>query len=437
MRTERTRIRGFCCTCLLLVLALAGPGRAEPAPSPPADAVARLQKGLQSGSVKLSRNPRNGYLESVLTHLGIPPSSQSLVFSKTSFQRDLISPANPRAIYFDDETYVGWVPGADVLELAATDPQRGTVFYTLDQRDPAARGEPAAFVEQTHSCLQCHAGPMTRDTPGLLVRSVFPDPDGQPVLSAGTHLTTQESPWPERWGGWYVTGTHGAQHHMGNAFVTDEARPDQSFDRAANANVTDLSGRFNTAAYPSPGSDVVALLVLTHQAEMHNLLSRAGEQARAALRDQQAMNRALGRPDDFRSDSTAARIESAGEALVRHMLFADEPHLTDEVAGTSSFAADFEARGPRDAKGRSLRDFDLKRRLFRYPCSYLIYSDSFEALPGVMKDYVYGRLWRILTADDEAAGGDFAHLKRSQRRAIVQILAETKKGLPAYWKPGD
>ena len=402
--------------------------------APAADPVARLQTRIASGEIKLERNDRNGYLDSVLRNLDIPISSQSLVFSKTSFQRDHISPTNPRALYFDDETYVGWVRGADVIEVASTDPQLGPVFYTLDQKPPAKAGSPPTFIRQTHSCLQCHGGTMTRDIPGLLVRSVFPDRAGQPVLSAGTFLTTQSSPWSQRWGGWYVTGTHGSQRHMGNCVVADESNPDQSLDRESGANLTSLSTRFDTAAWPSPHSDIVALLVLEHQAQMHNLLTRANYQARLALRDQQAMNRALGRPDAEPSDSTKARIESAGEALVRCMLFADEPVFEGEVVGTSTFADEFEARGPRDAMGRSLRELDLKRRLFRYPCSYLIYSASFDALPAEMKDFVYRRLWQVLNEDDDAAG-PYAHLKRSQRRAILQILAETKKGLPDYWKP--
>jgi hypothetical protein len=400
----------------------------------PDDTVSRLQKRIDAGDVKLDHNDRNGYLDSILRNLGIPVSSQSLVFSKTSFQRDGISPKSPRALYFDDSTYVGWVRGGDLLELAATDPNLGTVFYTLDQQAPAGGAKPQ-LVRQTHSCLQCHGSATTRDTPGLLVRSVFPDASGQPVLSAGTFLTTQASPWSERWGGWYVTGTHGPMTHMGNALVRNEAKPQETFDTSSGANVTDLSDRFDTAAYPSGHSDVVALLVLEHQAETHNLLTRANYAARLALRDERAMNRALGRPADHRSASTTGRIESAGDALVRQLLFADEPVLTHAIEGTTSFAAEFEAKGPHDRMGRSLRQLDLKRRLFRYPLSYLVYSDSFDALPPEMKEYVYRRLWQVLSVPHDT--GDFAHLRPSQRRAIIEIVAETKKDLPPYWKAGS
>ena len=392
----------------------------------PTDPVARLQQRVDAGDLKLEYNRRNGYLESLLRSLDIPVSSQSLVFSKTSFQRDRIAPATPRALYFDDSTYVGWVRGGEVIEVASTDPQLGTVFYTVAQNP--AQGERPTIVRETHSCLQCHGSAMTRDVPGLLVRSVVPDATGEPVLSAGTHLTSQSSPWAQRWGGWYVSGTHGDMAHMGNAVVAEDAKPQAAL--TGGANVTDLSDRFDTGAYLSGHSDVVALLVLTHQAETHNALARANHQARVALRDQAAMNRALGRPEGERSAGTAARIESAGEALVRQLLFADEPVMTDPVSGTTSFAEEFEAEGPRDKMGRSLRQLDLKKRLFRYPLSYLIYSESFDALPGEMKEFVYRRLWDVLDGTDEG----YSHLRPSQRRAIVEILAETKQGLPAYWK---
>jgi hypothetical protein len=422
--------------CAVLFLSAAARGETPPDyfTGPVDDAVARLQKRIDSGEVRLEPNNRNGYLESVLKLLGVPPSSQSLVFSKTSMQRNRINPANPRAIFFEDDTYVGFVPGADLLELAATDPNLGTIFYSLTQPSSAAAADAKPkFVRQTHRCLACHGSTTPTDVPGLLVRSVYPDAAGLPVLSLGTYLTTQESPWSERFGGWYVTGKHGAARHMGNVLVANESEPHGAIDREAGANVTDLSKKIDVSKYPSPGSDLVALMVLEHQAETHNVLARANADARAALRDEATMNQALGRPTGYRSETTTGRIKSAGEALVRQFLFADEPELVDPIEGTSGFAADFESKGPRDSMGRSLRQLDLKRRVFRFPLSYLIYSESFDALPGDMKDYVYRRLWDVLNGAEES--GDFAHLKRSSRRAIVEILAQTKKGLPEYWDP--
>src|SRR5689334_9515925 len=248
--------------------------------APVDDPVARLQKRIDAGSVKLEADEKHGYLEPLLKALNIRVSSQTLVFSKTSFQRDHISPTNPRALYFNDDTYVGWVPGGEVIEVATTDAHLGTVFYTLDQRNGKVRKQPAEsaaphFVRQSASCLQCHGSTMTRDVPGLLVRSVFPDKDGQPVLSAGTFLTTQESPMSQRWGGWYVTGVLDTQRHMGNVTLKDPdvANPESLLDAAAATKTSDLTGRFDTAAYLSGHSDVAALLVLQHQAQIHNLLT--------------------------------------------------------------------------------------------------------------------------------------------------------------------
>ena len=105
--------------------------------------------------------------------------------------------------------------------------------------------------------------------------------------------------------------------------------------------------------------------------------------------------------------------------------------LTDRITGTSSFAADFSARGPRDSKGRSLRDFDLKTRLFRYPCSYLIYSRAFDSLPKEVKEYIYQRLWEIFNG--RRTGKEDPQLTSADGKAIVEILSETKQDLPDYW----
>jgi hypothetical protein len=368
----------------------------------------------------------------VLRALDVLPSSQTLVFSKTSLQRDQIDPAHPRALYFNDYVYVGSVGADHLLEVAAADPAAGVAFYTLDPRAP---GRPA-FVRQPDSCLQCHgvASNAAGETPSLLLRSVYPGADGQPVLQAGTFRVNHETPFEQRWGGWYATGTHGRQRHLGNAVMKPGATDPAALDAAAGANVTSLAGRFDFDSYVNGGhSDLVALMVLEHQAEMHNRLARCAREAADALRDEAVLGAALGRPPGEPGEGTVRRLDAAAESLLSYLLFAGEASLTDPVAGTSTFAADFAARGPRDRAGRSLRDFDLKTRLFRHPCSYLIYSPSFDALPAELKDRVYRRLWDVLNGR-AVEGGDYSHLKRSTRRAILEILLETKQGLPGYWK---
>jgi hypothetical protein len=263
-----------------------------------------------------------------------------------------------------------------------------------------------------------------------LLRSVFPAADGAPQLQVDSFFTDHSSPLKERWGGWYVTGTHGNQRHMGNIWIKDKEHPDQ-LDLESGANVTSLKGRFDVTAYLTPDSDLVALMVLAHQAHLHNLIIRVNWETRLALHEQESVNKQLGVPADTWSDATRLRIHGAVETLLRYMLFTDETRLDAAVRGTSAFAQEFAAAGPRDRAGRSLRDLDLDHRMFRYPCSYLIYSEAFDALPKTALDYFYLRLWDVLTGKEKDQA--FATLTRSDRVAILDILRQTKPGLPSYW----
>ena len=392
----------------------------------PDNPVSRLQQRIDAGKVKLSFDGEYGYLKQLLDELNVPTSSQALVFSKTSLQRHRIGPKTPRALYFNDDVYVGHCRNGAVLELSVADPQLGAVFYTLDQQ-PSDRPK---LVRQGDSCLLCHGSSQTRGIPGHLIRSVFPDKSGHPILASGTYRIDQTSPINKRWGGWYVTGTHGKQPHLGNLLLSEAREPEQ-VDNLGGLNVTDLTDRFDTSHYLTPHSDLVALMVLEHQAEMHNHLTRANFQTRLALHEAAALNKELGRPADYQSESTARRIRSACDPLVKYLLFAGEAKLTDKMQGTTPFAAEFAQRSPRDAKGRSLRDFDLETRLFKYPCSYLIYSPSFDALPAAAKDYVLQQLYDTLTGRPYTR--DFDHLTAEDCQAILEILRATKPDLPAYW----
>ena len=389
--------------------------------------VSQLQARLNSGETKLTFDDRVGYLKAVLHELGVSESSQMLVFSKTSLQRHRIAPKTPRAIYFNDDVYVGFCQDGDVAEFSAVDPQLGTVFYTLDQE----QSDKPRFTRQNDNCLLCHASTQTRSIPGHLVRSVYVDQAGFPVFAMGTHRIDHTSPLAKRWGGWYVTGTHGEQTHLGNLIVSGK-QVREPVDNTSGHNVTDLSSRLETSAYLTPHSDLVALMVLEHQAETHNLITRASFTTREALHAESRLNKDLNEPAGHRWQSTTTRIQSAGNELVKFLLFSGEAPLTAKLHGTSSFADEFAARGPRDTQQRSLRDFDLERRLFKYPCSYLIYSRSFDALPRESKDFVYRRLWEVLSGADQTK--DFAHLSITDRTAIREILTATKLGLPDYWK---
>jgi hypothetical protein len=396
----------------------------------PRNVVSRLQERLDAGKVKLAYDEDVGYLRSVLRELRVPVSSQMLVFSKTSLQRERIAPYSPRALYFNDDVFVGYCQNGQVMEVSAADPRLGAVFYTLDQdgdRKPR-------FRRQTDNCLLCHGSTHTHGVPGHVVRSVFPDARGLPILSAGTTRVDHTTPLEKRWGGWYVTGTHGKQKHLGNLVIPGR-EVDDAVENTTGLNRTDLKGRFNPAAYLSPHSDIVALMVFEHQADALNLITRANFLTRQALHYEATLNREMKLPPTNRWDSTTVRIKSAGDPLVKYLLFSDEAKLTAPVRGTTSFAEEFSKRGPRDGKGRSLRDLDLERRLFKYPCSYLIYSESFDALPGPVRDYVLRQVWDVLTGKDTSK--DFAHLSAADRTAIREILVATKPNLPPYWRGGS
>lgn len=395
----------------------------------PDNVISRLQTQLDAGSVKLSFHPEFGYLPSVLEALKVPISTQSLVFSKTSFQRQRIAPRTPRAIYFSDDVYVGYCQNGDVVEISAVDSLLGTVFYSMDQEE----SEQPKFLRHTDNCLICHGSTHTLGVPGHMVRSVYPDLGGYPVLAAGTYRIDHTSPLPQRWGGWYVTGTHGQQKHLGNLIIRDgEKNMAEEVENSSGHNVTDLSKRFNTTRYLTPHSDIVALMVLEHQGQAHNLLTRASFETRAALYYEEALNRELKQPAGRQWDSTKSRIKSVTEPLVKYLLFSGEAELTEPLVGTSGFTKEFAQGGLRDQQGRSLRDFDLQRRMFKYPCSYLIYSESFDALPDAVRLPVYQRLYDVLSGKE--ASKEFSHLSTADRTAILEILRATKPNLPEYWR---
>jgi hypothetical protein len=393
----------------------------------PNNTIARLEQRLQDGKAKLTFDKQVGYLPALLRELQVLPSSQMLVFSKTSFQRKFIGPHTPRALYFNEDVYIGYCQNGHVLEISAVDPKLGTVFYTLEQ-DAA---EKPRFIRQGDNCLLCHCSSQTHGVPGQVVRSVIPDVEGNPILSAGTYRIDQTSPLERRWGGWYVTGTHGKQPHLGNLIVYTK-NVKYPIDNTDGLNLTKLHGRVDPERYLTSHSDIVALMILEHQAEAQNLLTQANYQTRLALYQEAALNKELGQPLDQRRESTNSRIKSVCDALLRYLLFCREAPLTDKIAGTSKFTEEFQAGGPRDAKGRSLRDLDLQTRLFKYPCSYLLYSASFDGLPEPAKEYILDRLWEVLHGRE--SGNDFNHLSMADRHTILEILLATMPNLPDYWR---
>jgi hypothetical protein len=365
------------------------------------DPVAILNKNLKSRAAKLKFDGPSGYLRSVLDALHVPVESQLAVFSKTSLQAPLINQRNPRTLFFNDSVVVGWMYGG-FIEVASLDPRRGVMFYVLPQKPVAPE------FQRRGDCLQCHVSDATMGVPGMMIRSTFTTPDDTLKLIYGASLIDHRTPLDERWGGFYVTGSAGSNRHFGNAVVTGD--DPESMVTSATLHVTTLKDKFDTAKYLAPYSDIAALLVFDHQMHMSNLITRVGWEARAY-------------PSRHLADSA--------REFVDYLLFVDEAPLQGPLRGTSGFTEAFAAQGPRDRKGRSLRDMDLEHRTFRYPCSYMIYSASFEALPGEAKTAIYKRMWQILSGAERDP--KYTRLTMADRRAIVEILGDTKKDLPAYF----
>ena len=377
------------------------------------DPVARLEQQLEAGTAKLDYSAKDGYLPSLLKHLGINPDSQMLVFSKTSFQAPKISPKRPRALYFNDNAAVGFVPAGDVMELISVDPKQGVIFYTLD----IEKTDKPSFLRRNDQCVSCHLIPNTLNIPGLMVTSVIPSTDGSPRFPGAAVVVDSRTPLDERWGGWYVTGTAGSLVHRGNAVAP---HPDQPtvLDTEGKQNLTSLEGHVDTSGYLADTSDLIALMTLEHQTRMTNLLLRFGWETRVALQE--------GKLEESRS-----RLDFVAGEVVSYMLFANEARVLEPIAGVSTFAKTFSERGPRDKQGRSLRDFDLKTRLFRYPLSYMLYSPVFDALPEAAKTLLYRRIYDVLSGKD--SGAEFKQLTAEERSDILQIVRDTKPDLPKYW----
>jgi hypothetical protein len=374
---------------------------------PTSDRVAKLNQSLAQHERSFQRDPRTGHLMSVLDALGIPVESQLLVFSKTGVQSAYTSPRNPRALFFNESVVVGYVPGAPLIEIASLDPQQAVIFYTVDQAAAAP-----AFV-RGRSCLSCHVSASTLDVPGLIARSNIVADDGTLLPRLGSNDVNHQTPHPDRWGGWYVTSEgapppYSQRAHGGN--ITFSPRGDTS-----NQVFTDwLTSSPETRGYPSANSDIVSLLVFDHQARAINLMSRLNWEARVAAGEGREAA-----PDNVRR----LAIE-----LADYLLFAGEAPASVPLTPRPGFAARLERTTPKDRQGRSFGQLLLTTRLFRYPCSYMVYSEAFDGLPAAVKTAVYSRMIDALSSNDVTIPR--LRLSGDDRRSILEILRDTKPDFP-------
>jgi hypothetical protein len=382
------------------------------------DAVSVLQRKIDAGKAKLAYDSKYGYLPAVLNEFGIPLNSQTLVFSKTSSQSPHTSPESPRALYYRDGVYVAFAHGDDLLDVISTDPVKGPIFFSLEQK-PVSK--PQFMRDET--CMRCHFGPKTINVPGLLVRSVTAETDGTARSQSVNFISGHNNALKLRWGGWYVTGTHAGDVHMGNQFLAGKDL--SKVDLKASSNITDLSSFLDTKQYLIGSSDTVALLVLDDVVRMQNQITRVQYSAQLMLAGQ-------GAPKEGKEKWMKDQFTALADPMLYYMLFRDEAALNGPVKGTTNFQEEFEKLGPRDSKGRSLREFDLNKRLFRYPCNYMIYSPGFDAIPAPAKAVIWQRLYDILSGHDQSKL--FSSMQAEDRKNVLEILLDTKPEFKDYCK---
>lgn len=388
--------------------------------SEPDNPVSRLKKKIEGDPSTWKHDEKFGWLPDLLRELQIDTASQTLVFSKTSLQRKAISPTKPRAVYFNDSVYIGYPNGGDLIEISVADPKLGAVFYSIDQTNPAK----PILTRETETCLACHASSAhTNGVPGHMVRSVFTDAEGFPELSLGSFRTTPESPFKERWGGWYVTGKVGENPHLGNRWleeVASTARPERF--KAESEAVTAWPKNVEPSHYPVQTSDIVALLLLEHQVALHNRMTQSQFSTTRALWDEKVLDEAFGDSDDTLRGSTKSRIDRAAKTMVEELFCLNETDFKPGIEADPAFVKQFAAMGPTDSKGRSLRDLDLQTRLFRYPCSYLVYSEAFLEMTPELKTAVVSLMTKWL---EEGIPKHQDAISPDDRQAILEILRET------------
>ena len=388
-----------------------------------ADPVEKMRQQIESGDLKLPYTDDKTFLHDFLKRMNVPVESQVMVFSRTSLQTDRISPTRPRPVYFSDNCYVGWVQGGEI-EITSVDATLGPVFYRM--RIPRQSDSKPRIIRD-RNCLNCHGSSRTRGYPGLLVRSVYTDANGFPILGAGTFRTEHSSPLSERWGGWYVTGQNAGDRHMGNR-IHREAGESGQVEIASDfgTSLTDLKEVIDTTPYLSAESDIVALMVLEHQVTAHNAITRAHYDTRKWLYNNRIMAEQFGQASGSLSDSTRRLIDRQADELLKVMMFADETPLEGwGVEGGEAFQEAFLKNAKKAESGRSLRDFELLSRLFRHRMSYMIYSDSFVALPKELTDVFFKKLKVILYGQPGGETDPYDYLSKKERGRILDILKDT------------
>ena len=375
---------------------------------PPQDAVTAALAKIQSGELKVDTSSDRAFVASLLGALKVPVSSQLLVYSATSMQSGIINPRNPRALYFNDEIYVGFVPGG-LVEIMGVDPELGGVFYIFDKPQPGQLPR----TDRSTRCFNCHAGSATMRIPGLLAESVAPIISGASYENYRRDEQGHQIPLADRFGGWHVTSAKPFGETKANIF----ARSDGSGVKIVKVKPGEM---WDIEKHLLPSSDILPHLIHEHQIGFDNQVIHAAYLARE-IGDK-------GRTPTLADDK---RLNEKATALVRYILFTDEAKLPPSgIAGDEKYAADFLSNKKASGTGLSLKDLDLKTRMFKHRCSYMLYTPQWQKLPAMIKNRVYAGMKLALSGKDR----NYAYLSAQERLAIVSILRETLPDLPANWR---
>ncbi len=372
-----------------------------------------MEEAAKEGGV-WTRNPLL-FLEELLLRLEISKHSQVLVMSKTSLQKNLIAPTSPRALYFNENHYVGYVPGGEI-EVMFADGEKGTLFYRI--APPIAGRLP--ILKRDSSCLSCHTGSRTKGVPGFLMRSVTIDRSGTELANSPALSVSAKTPFSKRWAGWFVTGMKQEFAHRGNQFKGEQ-------EGGTLANASDL---VDFSRYMTDTSDALPLTLLSHQVDWHNEVTKGAYDFRRAQWFFEKLS--PGRDPLAKGTSVSRVLETTSEVILENLLFYDEAILPGEgIFSDEKVRKDWLAQKKTDQAGHSLRDLRLYKRLFKYRCSYMIYSDSFKALPPELHDHVLEKLWKILKRERDDDKYDY--LGNRERKRIFSILLATYEELPEIW----
>jgi len=370
----------------------------------PQDRFTRLADELESGRRQLPKGDDLTVLRGLLEALDIPVSSQRLVFSATSLQSGLIHARNPRAIYFNEDTSVGYVPGGR-LEILSIDPQLGAIFYIFD----LPKDSHLPFIDRSTRCMNCHQGERMNFIPGHALESAIPSMTGGTLEAFRRRQFGHGVPLQDRLGGWHVTGEGSIKKHHGN--VVGKLSP-----QGLQTTFYKPGELFSWSRYPVETSDMLAHLLHEHQAGFINMVLEGTYRARYALHQSGGQ---LSQGQRQMLDAHAAR-------LVRYVLFADEvPLPAGGIPGDPSYKKAFQSH-QRHAlpSGASLRDLDLNSRLLRYRCSYMIHTPMWDAMPEPLLQRVHEHLKQAL--DEKHPSAEYAYLGTEEKRVIRAILTQSK-----------